>query len=451
MIKISIIGAGTGTFSINLIKDICLAEHLSGSLISLMDINAERLDAVFQFCKRYSNEVGANLQIVKTQDRLESMRNADFVINTALVGGYQRLFDGWQIAKKWGYRFGGSFHVMHDEAFWINFYQLRLMEEIYVSMQEVCPEAWYILVANPVMAGITYLKRKYPTGRIVGMCHGYGGVFRMCELMGLEKSGVTFQAPGINHFVWLNSFLYRGQDAFPLIDQWIDEQSKSHFDSCKASDDFGPKAIDLYKKYALMPIGDTCTPGGGSWGYWYHVDEETQKRWKEDPDAWYDDNFANNFAHVDAIKRVAYDGNIRVSEYFSIIASDEPMVPLIDALASDVPQVVIVNILNTHGFVQGIPNDFEVEIPAYVSKRGIQGIETVPLPKEILCHAMRDRVASVEMELLAFTTGNKEYLVQLLLMDPFTKTKEQAEGLLEEILNIDYLHEMKVYFEVSTM
>lgn len=161
-VKISLIGAGSGTFSINLVKDLCLARNLADSTISLMDVDEERLNDVYRFCVRYAEEVGAALKIEKTMDRKESMRNADFVVNTALVGGYCRLWDGWKIAKKWGYHFGGSFHIVHDEAFWVNFYQIKLMEEIYLDIQKVCPNAWYVLVANPVMAGTTYLQRKYP-------------------------------------------------------------------------------------------------------------------------------------------------------------------------------------------------------------------------------------------------------------------------------------------------
>jgi alpha-galactosidase len=63
------------------------------------------------------------LYLEKTLDRRASLQGADFVINTALAAGHHRLREGWEIARRHGYNWGGSFHVMYDEAFWVNFYQ----------------------------------------------------------------------------------------------------------------------------------------------------------------------------------------------------------------------------------------------------------------------------------------------------------------------------------------
>jgi alpha-galactosidase len=73
---------------------------------------------------------------------------------------------------------------MHDEAFWINFPQLRLFEAVIEDMLEICPQAWYIQIANPVKAGITHLARTYPQAKIVGLCHGYGGVYYLANKLG---------------------------------------------------------------------------------------------------------------------------------------------------------------------------------------------------------------------------------------------------------------------------
>ena len=167
-VKISIIGAGSAMFSLNLIRDFCLTPNLSGSTISFMDIDEGRLNAAHALCSRYAEEIGIPLTLDKTTDRRRSLEGADFVINTALVAGHDHLRAGWEIARQHGYRMGGSLHVMHDEAFWINFYQFRLFESVIQDVLEICPEAWYVKVDNPVLSGITYLSRKYPAAKIVG-------------------------------------------------------------------------------------------------------------------------------------------------------------------------------------------------------------------------------------------------------------------------------------------
>jgi len=94
----------------------------------------------------FADEVGIKLNLVSTTDRREALRGADFVINTALGAGHHRLQEGWEIGLKRGYRLGGSLHIMHDEAFWVNFYQYRLFEAFIQDILEVCPQAWYLQV-----------------------------------------------------------------------------------------------------------------------------------------------------------------------------------------------------------------------------------------------------------------------------------------------------------------
>lgn len=445
--KISIIGAGSGVFSLNLIKDICVNERLKGSTLSLMDIDERRLDAIHGLAVRYVKEMGNDLIVEKTLDRRECMAGADFVINVALDYGHQRLRDGWDVAYKNGYRFGGSLHIVHDEAFWVNFHQLRLMESILLDMLEICPDAYYVMVANPVQMGVTYLSRKYPKAKIVGMCHGYNGVNSLAKAMGLDPKRVQFEVAGVNHFIWLTKFFYDGQDAFPLLDRWIEDGGAAAFlkNQTSPSSGEGPKAIELYRTYGAFPIGDTCTPGGGSWGWWFHVDGEEPK-YAEDPFRWYQNYFVHCDASVARIRAAVEDTSKPVSEVFTQIASDEPMIPLIEALATGTERVVIVNVLNTGSCVPGIPEDYEVEIPALVSKRGIQGIRTGGLPRELMAHLWRDRIAPVEMEIRAFETGNRDYLVALVMMDPWTHSRAQAEKLIDDILDLPCNKEMKQYF-----
>lgn len=446
--KIGVIGAGSGIFSLNMIKDLCLTPNLHSATICFMDIDQERLDAAYTLCQRYSKEVGIDLNIVKTLDREECMRGADFVICTALVGGYKGWKEGWELGKKWGFRWGGSLHIMHDEAFWINFYQFRLMEEVLLDAARICPDAWLVMVSNPVLAGITYLKRKYPDAKLVGLCHGYAGIYNLAEKLGIDPKKMTFQIPGVNHFVWLNRFNYEGKDAFPLVDKWVSEQAKAYGQTCKFSDGLGPKMVDMYKRYKVFPIGDTGNPGGGAWGWFYHTDADVEKQWNEDPDTWFKDYFDSSNKNVELVKRAAYDTSVKATDLVGTEASHEQMIPLIESLYFDIERVLIVNVLNDRLSVPGLPADFEVEIPALVSARGIQPVATEPLPKAILAYIYRDRIAPVEMELEAIRTRDKNLLVDLVMMDPFCHSRAQAEGLVEDILNLPYHAEMKEWYEV---
>jgi alpha-galactosidase len=446
-VKISLIGAGSAVFSLNLIRDICLTPNLAGSVISLMDLNPERLEAAYTLCQRYAAEVDAHLKLEKTTSRRESLEGADFVINTALAAGHQRLREGLAIGRRHGYRFGGSYHVMHDEAFWINFYQLRLFESVIQDVLELCPQAWHLMVANPVLAGVTYLGRNYPQANVVGLCHGFSGVYQLAEVLGLDREHLSFEIPGVNHFVWLTHLYYQGKDAFPLLDRWIEEEAPQYWKQCRPSSGLGPQAIALYRRFGAFPIGDTCTPGGGSWPWWYHADDETEKRWQEDPEGWWRRYFAHLEEDVAEIKQVAADASVKVTDHFPPEMSGEVMVPLIESMVCDIPRVLIANIINSGNFVPGVPPDFEVEIPTLVSRRGVQGIQTKGLPKPLQAYILRDRVGPVNLELEAYGTGRKELLLQLIMMDPWTRSEQQARALLDDILALPYHEEMRSHYQ----
>jgi len=436
--KIAIIGAGSAVFSLSLIKDLCLTPNLEGSTVSFMDIDRERLEAVYGLCTRYADEMNIKLRLEKTTDRQESLQDADFVINTALVAGHHRLREGWSIARKYGYRFGGSYHIMHDEAFWINFYQLKLFDSIINDILDICPDAWYIQLANPVLAGITYLKRKYDKAKIVGLCHGFSGVYHIAETLGLKRELLNFQIPGVNHFVWLTHFYHEGEDAFPVLDDWLEKEAATYWEKCHPSNDLGPKAFDLYRRFGAFPIGDTCTPGGGTWPWWYHSNDETERRWKENPGIWWEGYFWYGQKEIEDMIGLSKDSSRKVAEVFPPQKSGEIIVPLVESIACDIPRVLQANIQNTGDFVPGVPQNFEIEVPALVSKRGIQGIRTDGLPKALISYILRDRVAPVEVELEAYVTGSKERLLELIMMDPWTKSEEQAKNILDGIFALPY-------------
>jgi alpha-galactosidase len=444
--RITIIGAGSAVFSLSMVRDLCLTPNLRGSQVTFMDIDQARLDAIHQLATRYAQELGIELQLRKTADRRAALEGADIVINAALVAGHERLRAGWEVARRHGYRWGGSLHVMHDEAYWINFYQLKLFESVIEDVLAICPAAWYVQVANPVMAGITHLARRYPQAKIVGLCHGFGGVYDIARRLGLEREQITFEAPGVNHFIWLTKLFYKGQDAMPLIDRWIDEQAEQLWSSGARSGELNPKKCDLYRRVGAFPIGDTAGDGGGSWGWWYHADDETERRWRQEPGRFWHGFFTGGEREVAEIRRIGDDPAARVSEQFPPRLSGETIVPLIEALLCDTERVIICNIANHGQFVPGVPADFQVEVPALVGRRGIQGIATDGLPPAALAYLLRDYVAPTNLELEAYSRGSRDLLREMVMTDPWTRSVAQADALLDEIAALPFHAELREHY-----
>ena len=74
-VRIGVIGAGSATFSLGLVKDLCLTESLRGSHVSFMDVDAERLEMIHRLAERYADELGADITFDQTLDRREAMQD----------------------------------------------------------------------------------------------------------------------------------------------------------------------------------------------------------------------------------------------------------------------------------------------------------------------------------------------------------------------------------------
>jgi len=211
-VRIGVIGAGSATFSLGLVKDLCLTPGLAGSEVAFMDIDQGRLDAITALAKRYVAEVGGDLRFVQTTDREAALRDTDFIIDTADAKGHYHARRVREVTARHGYYYGGVELGSSD-----NF---ALMLAVARDIERLCPDAWLIQSGNPVYQGCTLMTRE--TGvKVIGLCHGHYGYLRICEILGLDPARVTWQAPGLNHNIWLVHFLYDGRDAYPLLDEWI--------------------------------------------------------------------------------------------------------------------------------------------------------------------------------------------------------------------------------------
>ncbi|MEM0267445.1 MAG: alpha-glucosidase/alpha-galactosidase, partial [Thermofilaceae archaeon] len=102
-VKISVIGAGSVAWSSKLIHDLLHTPELYGSKVYLMDINEERLRLTKALADSYMAEVGGRYDFIATMDRREAIRDADFVINTAMYGGHLYYEKMRRISEKHGY------------------------------------------------------------------------------------------------------------------------------------------------------------------------------------------------------------------------------------------------------------------------------------------------------------------------------------------------------------
>ncbi|MBN2393937.1 MAG: alpha-glucosidase/alpha-galactosidase [Anaerolineae bacterium] len=431
-VKVTIIGAGSVVFSLGLVKDLCLTEGLKGSTVHFMDINEERLDVVYRLAQRYAEDLGADLTFARTLDRAESLQDTDFVINTATITHNEYFMKRRrELVAKYGYFYG---HTGMPE-----YHNLQLMLDVAQDVEFIAPNAWILQAGNPVFDGTTLMGRETNV-KVCGLCHGHYGVYGVARTIGLDPEKVTWQAPGLNHNIWLTHFYYEGQDAYPVLDRWIDENLEQYWADHKESGvsaQWSPAAIHQYKMYGLFPIGDT--PRSGGW--WYHTDLDTRTRWYGaggggDTPEGRDRILHEKEEKYAQMKESAYDVKVRPIDLFGSKKTREQHIPIIDALVNDNEYRAQVNVLN-NGALPGLPDDVAVEVPAVVNRMGIQPIRVEPLPNKVMLECIYPDWLEMERTLEALLSGDKSMLLFGVLQSHQTRSYDQAVDVFDALFDIE--------------
>ncbi len=452
-VKVVIIGTGSVAWSAKVIRDLCLTPGLYGSEVVLVDIDKERLNLAYGFARRYATEVGAKLEFRKTVNRREALIDADFVVNMALAKGHGYYEKMRMISEKYGYYRGINsveWNMVSDYHTIWGYYQFKLVMDIVRDMEELCPDAWLIGLANPVFEITTLISRESKI-KIIGLCHGHLGYKDIARVLGLDVENVEFEAIGFNHVIWLTKFYYKGEDAYPLLDEWIEARAEDYWKRWRREqrDPFdiqmSPAAVDMYRLYGLFPVGDTVR--GGTWKY--HWGLETKKKWfgpigGPDSEVGWSIYLESHKREIEEIRSALAESK-PLTGLYPPRKSDEEVVPIINSIANDERGIYQVNIPN-RGAITGIPDDVAVEVPAVVDGKGVHRIPGKSLPKRVMKYVIYPRMTRMEWALEAFLEGGRDLLFEWLIVDPRTGSIKQVEEVIDALLSLPENKEMARHF-----
>lgn len=455
MCNIVLLGAGSTSFTLSLVRDIILAKGLEGSAFRLVDINKERLDNVRAVVETYKKEVNSDIKIESYIDRREAFVGANYIICAVKYGGYIPLEAERKIAEAHGYYRGIGDRVSCYYGGVGAFWQIRFFEDVARDMKELCPDALLLQTANPVLEGTNYLT-KYTDINAVGVCHGHLGYIEVAKIMGLEPYRCSAEVFGYNHCVYMTEFKYDGRDAYPLLDKWIEEKSEEYWKSEEylrpgmwgfSPDALSPGAVDAYRHYGLMPIGDTVRSVSP---WWHHTDIETKKRWYGtgggfDSEECWDKYLKSKEEQREEIQQ-ALEKAESVLKVYPLEKSAEQHIDVIRAIETDSNERFTLNVPN-NGCISGLPDDTLVEIPVTANKSSITGIKMKPLPSKIMNNIILPRFCRANNIIEAYRNGDRDLLVVELMNDPRTKGYEQAKTLIDDLLAQDWNKEANEHYK----
>lgn len=407
MAKITFIGAGSIVFAKNLIVDILSFPELSGSIISLMDIDPVRLDKITKLAKKVIDQEGLKAAIESTTDRKQALKDANYVILMIQIGGLDAYELDVNIPLKYGIKQavgdtlgpGGVFRGLRT---------IPVFLDICRDMQELCPDALFINYVNP-MAINCWALNKAGGIKNVGLCHSVQGTSEdIARYIKAPYEEISYKCAGINHMAWFLEYKWNGKDAYPLIREKYNDLNVYNQDLTK---------FEFLKYYGYFVTESS-----------YHMSEYVPYFRKKDEwidrikniESWLKED---DGSYLIRCKRLAKTFNEDMDE---IVNSDKIEVArtreygayIIHAMETGKPTVINGNVENK-GYIKNLPEGCCVEVPCLVDKNGIQPTFIGDLPLQ-LAALNRTNINVQELAVEGALTGCRDAVYQAIMMDPLT-------------------------------
>lgn len=408
--KVTFIGAGSFGFTRGLVRDLLTFPELADCTISLMDIDAERLEFAHQAVQKIITQGGYPATVEAHLERAPALEGADAVLCTILASPLEVWRNDIEIPKKYGVDINigdtrgpaGVFRALRT---------IPTMLDICRDIERYCPNAYFLNYTNPMVMLCRAIQRETSV-KTVGLCHSVQGTAEMlASWIGAPMEEVTYLCAGINHQSFYLEYKWNGKDAYPLLREAIKKpevynqeivrnemftqlgyyitESSGHNSEYNA---WFRKRPDLIEKY--------CTHGTG-WNpgvYAYIVTayENRQGNWRQETQDW-----------------LARDEPINLKR------GHEYAAPILNALIGDGTLFEFNGNVANHGLIDNLPPDCCVEVPVLASKRGFDAIKVGKLPPQ--CAALVNISANnEEMAVEGCLTGDPEMIFHSICYDPLT-------------------------------
>lgn len=422
--KIVLIGAGSSSFGISCMRDAFSTKELWGSELVFVDLDAVAVARMAKLAERINKELNAGFKISQFTDRCKALPGADFIITSIAINRNELWKHDFRIPFKYGIQHvlgenggpGCVFHTMRN---------IPIILDICKDIEKLCPNALLINFTNPE-SRICLAIKKYTKVKAVGLCHQIGEGMRIVrKVLGDDALELDVKAFGLNHFTWFSeiSDAKTGRDLYPEF-----AEKEKTFDP-----EFEKLSRFMFHKFGLFP-----TSGDGHLGEYVPYAHEMMSTEGYDFDA-------NEAGKIENIKYVEDLSNPAVPlDDYILTPSGEKAFTIIKGITFNTNELIdAVNIPND-GYISNLPTDAIVEVPAVVSRKGLHGLGMGNLPRGIaaLCSA---QINVQHLVVDAGATGNRDYVMQALLVDPNVPSAEAAVGIYNELMEINkpYLPQFK--------
>jgi alpha-galactosidase len=410
MTKIAFIGAGSLGFTRGLARDILTFPLLRDATLSLMDVNAERLEFSQRSVQRIVDMGSYPARVEATMDRAEALRGADVVLITILAQGVDVWRHDIEIPKKYGVDTNigdtrgpsGIFRALRT---------IPVMLEIARDMERYCPGALMLNYTNP-MAMLCRAMQRETSIQLTGLCHSVQGTAEMLAgWIGAPIEEITYTCAGINHMAWYLKYEWNGKDAYPLIRKAVTERPEVYNE-------------EIVRNEMFLHLDRYVTESSGhnsEYNWWFRKRPDLIEKYCTHGTGWNPGEYAYIIKHYEAREDSWRDD---AKQWFasetpiSLERGHEYAAYIINALKGGEPFEFNGNVPN-HGLIDNLPQGACVEVPVWASRKGLEAVRVGALPPSV---AMLTGLTS-QLEELAVEgclTGDPTLVYRAIAHDPLT-------------------------------
>jgi 6-phospho-beta-glucosidase len=403
--KIAVVGAGS-TYTPELVSGLTRVEL---DELALMDVDAERLAVVGGLARRMLGNAGYTGGLALTGDLDAAVEGASFVLVQIRVGGQAARLRDETIPLACGCigqettGAGGFAKALRT---------VPVVLEIAERVRELAePGAWVVDFTNPV--GIVTRALLDAGHRAVGLCNVAIGFQRsIARLLGVEPARVVVDQVGLNHLTWIRAVYIDGRDLLPeLLAEHGEELAAETGSPRSLLEELG--AIPSYYLH-----------------YFYAHDRVLAEQRDGVPRAEVVAGIERKLLELYRDPALAEKPALleqRGGAFYS-----EAAVGLVDSLLSGDGAVHEVDLRNK-GTLAGLAADDVVEVPARVTRAGLEPLPQAPLAPELL--GLVQHVAAYErLTAEAAVTRDPRTARLALLAHPLIGQLEQVDALTESAL-----------------
>jgi alpha-galactosidase len=427
MPKICLVGAGSTVFAQNILGDVLSSKGSDDYVISLFDIDPERLRTSEIVARRICDALKLErVKIEATLDRRVALRGADFVILMMQVGGYKpATVTDFDVPKTYGLRqtiadtlgIGGIFRGLRT---------IPVLEAICRDMQDVCPDALLMQYVNPMAINCLAIKEIAPEIRTVGLCHSVQHTAaHLADCLGENVADINYVSAGINHIAFFLKYEKqhldgRREDLYPRLKALAAEgrapsDDRVRFDVLKRLGHFVTESSEHFSEYTSWYIKEGRSDLID--GLNIPLDEYIRR------------------CEVQIAEWHALRHDLEGDKPIEVCRSNEYAAGIIHAAVTGQPALIYGNVPN-NGLIANLPDECIVEVPCHVDRNGIQPVRIGRIPSQ-LAAVMRLSVSVQELTVEAALTRKRDRIYQAALLDPHTSAElspDQIWSLVDDLI-----------------